>query len=286
MTTRMMSASSVIDSRPHTSGFSRMRERHLPVCDISVAVRSSSASTASTSTSYGTARSRMTRAQPCDMLPTRRISPLRTNHSVPFTSRTLVMRICTSSTMPVAGPRSTMSPTPTWSSTTMKRPLSTSFTMFCAPKPSPAPIAAVSSANEARTSGLIVLTMSSTTMMNSVTLTMFVSTEPERARALHEAHRGERRGRCLQRLRVGDVLLLLDARDDLLHDALDDEVQHPADQQGDRDDEDDRDEVAEHVVPVGHPVVDDARPEVAAHRGGLGEVGASELNMLRKSTEP
>ena len=35
----------------------------------------------------------MTRAQPCDMLPTRRISPLRTNQSVPFTSRTLVMRM-------------------------------------------------------------------------------------------------------------------------------------------------------------------------------------------------
>ena len=33
----------------------------------------------------------MTRAQPCDMLPTRRISPLRTNQSVPFTSRICVI---------------------------------------------------------------------------------------------------------------------------------------------------------------------------------------------------
>ena len=104
MTMRITMASAEIDSRPQTSGFSSTRERHLPDCASSVAVRSISASTASTSASYGTARSRMTRAQPCDMLPTRRISPFRTNQSVPFTSRTFVMRICTSSTMPVAGP--------------------------------------------------------------------------------------------------------------------------------------------------------------------------------------
>ena len=221
-------ASSEIDSRPQISGFSRTRERHLPDCDISTAVRSISASTASTSASYGTARSRMTRAQPCDMLPTRRISPFRTNHSVPFTSRTLVMRICTSSTMPVAGPRSTTSPTPSWSSTTMKRPFSTSFTMFWAPKPSPAPIAAPSSANEPRIDVSMTFTIMSVTMMKSVTFTMLRSTEPERAGALHDAHGGERRR--LQRLRVGDVLLLLHARDDAVDDAVDDEVQDPPDE--------------------------------------------------------
>ena len=71
-----------------------------------------------------------------------------------------------------------MSPTPSWSSTTMNMPLRPSFTMFCAPKPRPAPIAAESSANEPRISVLMTFTMSSTTTMKSVTFTMFVSTEP------------------------------------------------------------------------------------------------------------
>jgi hypothetical protein len=84
------------------------------------------------------------RAHPCDMLPIRVISPLRTYQSVPFASRTCVMRTLTYSTTPDARPRSTTSPMPTWSSATRNMPFSTSLTMFCAPKPSPAPTAAVS----------------------------------------------------------------------------------------------------------------------------------------------
>ena len=64
---------------------------------------------------------------------------MRTNQSMPFTSRIWVTRMPTASTTPVAGPTSTTSPTPSWSSATMKMPLSRSFTMFCAPKARPAP---------------------------------------------------------------------------------------------------------------------------------------------------
>ena len=62
------------------------------------------------------------RAQPWDWLPTRRISPLRTCHRVPLTSRTWVTRNPTFSTVPIASPRSTESPMPSWSSATIKMP--------------------------------------------------------------------------------------------------------------------------------------------------------------------
>ena len=50
----------------------------------------------------------------------------------------------------------------------------------------------------------------------------------ERARALHEPHRGE--GRALERLGVVDVRLVLRAVDDAVHDPADHELQDPAEQ--------------------------------------------------------
>ncbi len=45
------------------------------------------------------------------------------------------MRSVTCSTVPMATPRSTASPMPYWSSISMKKPATQSFTRFCAPKP-------------------------------------------------------------------------------------------------------------------------------------------------------
>src|SRR5262249_8746344 len=78
-------------------------------------------------------------AWPCDLLPTRMISPLRTNHKVPCTSRSRVVRRPTASTVPEASPTSMTSPTPYWSSSSMKMPDRKSLTRFCAPKPNATP---------------------------------------------------------------------------------------------------------------------------------------------------
>ena len=69
------------------------------------------------------------------MLPTRRISPLGTCQTVPSIARSRVVRSDTASTVPVASPTSTMSPTPNWSSTRMKVPDRKSRTSDCEPKP-------------------------------------------------------------------------------------------------------------------------------------------------------
>ena len=79
------------------------------------------------------------RAQFWLMLPTRRISPLRTYQTVPLTSRSRVTRRLTASTVPLASPTSTTSPTPYWSSKIMKMPDRKSLTRLCAPKPSATP---------------------------------------------------------------------------------------------------------------------------------------------------
>ena len=75
------------------------------------------------------------RAQFWLWLPTRRISPLRTYQTVPSTSRTRVTRRPTFSTVPIASPRSTASPTPYWSSIIIITPDRKSLTRFWAPKP-------------------------------------------------------------------------------------------------------------------------------------------------------
>ena len=63
------------------------------------------------------------RDQCWDWLPTRRISPLGTCHTVPSTERSRVVRRETASTVPeVSLSRLTMSPTPNWSSIRMKTP--------------------------------------------------------------------------------------------------------------------------------------------------------------------
>ena len=78
-------------------------------------------------------------AKPCDRLPIRMISPLRTYQVTPFASRSRVIRRVTSSTVPIASPVSMTSPTPYWSSMIMKTPERKSLTRLCAPKPSATP---------------------------------------------------------------------------------------------------------------------------------------------------
>ncbi len=88
------------------------------------------------------------------------------------------MRKPTVSTTPVAGPTPTTSPTPSWSSTTMNRPLRMSLTMFCAPKPRPAPRAAVRRARELRIVLSTAFTMRDRTMITITTVVMLLSTLP------------------------------------------------------------------------------------------------------------
>ena len=66
--------------------------------------------------------------------------PFGTYQTTPSTSRNRVVRNETSSTVPVAKPRSTTSPTPTWSSMMMNAPLIRSRSRFCAPNASATPI--------------------------------------------------------------------------------------------------------------------------------------------------
>jgi hypothetical protein len=80
------------------------------------------------------------RDQCCDLLPTRAIAPFGTCQTVPSTDRTRVVRRLTTSTTPVASPRSTVSPTPYWSSTRMKMPDRKSRTRLCEPNPSATPM--------------------------------------------------------------------------------------------------------------------------------------------------
>ena len=61
--------------------------------------------------------------------------PLRTCQTTPLTSRSRVTRRLTASTVPVASPASMTSPTPYWSSSSMKIPDKKSRTRLCAPKP-------------------------------------------------------------------------------------------------------------------------------------------------------
>ena len=77
---------------------------------------------AARSASNGTGKSITARAQPWDSLPTVSMAPLRMCHTMPFTSRTRVIRSVTFSTVPVASPTVITSPTPYWSSTSMKTP--------------------------------------------------------------------------------------------------------------------------------------------------------------------
>ena len=60
--------------------------------------------------------------QPWLLFATRTISPLRTYQATPLPSRSLVIRSVTSSTVPTASPVSIRSPTPYWSSSSMKMP--------------------------------------------------------------------------------------------------------------------------------------------------------------------
>ena len=143
-----------------------------------MAVASSRCCTASTSTPFGTVTSTIARAQPCDWLPMRVSSPFRTYQSTPFTSRIWVTRMPTASTIPLARSVFTTSPTPSWSSATMNRPVSTSLTIVCAPKPRPAPNAAVIRENAPVMFGLITVTMLMIAMIATTAETTLFRTEP------------------------------------------------------------------------------------------------------------
>ena len=82
----------------------------------------------------GTTTSTTALAQSLAALPTMRMSPLGTNHTVPSLARMVVTRRLTSSTVPVTAPTVMRSPTPYWSSARMKKPDTKSFTRLWAPK--------------------------------------------------------------------------------------------------------------------------------------------------------
>ena len=126
-------------STPQTSGSSSTEDPTSAECQTSSAAALMTRVASSTSVSKATCTSSSARDHCCDLLPTRRISPLGTCHTVPSTSRRRVVRRLTPSTRPEASPTSTMSPTPNWSSTSMKMPERKSFTRLWAPKPSATP---------------------------------------------------------------------------------------------------------------------------------------------------
>ena len=116
-------------------------------------------------------------AKPCDRLPMRMISPLRTYQVTPFASRSRVIRSVTSSTVPMASPVSMTSPTPYWSSRIMKTPERKSLTRLCAPKPiaTPAtPAEASRGPSGMPTSAMIV----STASVATTKVTMLRSSDP------------------------------------------------------------------------------------------------------------
>ena len=133
-------------------------------------------------------------AKPWLLLPTRRISPLRTYQRVPLTSRNVVMRSPTVSTVPLAWPTSTMSPTPYWSSSSMNMPERKSLTRFCAPKPTAMPTmpaeARIGARSTPNSPSTMIAAMIPTTAEQSDR-----STEPS-VRARWRAPVGGRRGRA------------------------------------------------------------------------------------------
>ena len=133
----MASASS--RSTPQTSGGSSILRRQAASPHISSATAWMTGCTVSTSVPHATSTSSSARAHCCDMLPTRAMVPFGMCHTVPCTSRIRVVRNVMASTVPVAGPASMMSPTPNWSSTSMKMPARKSFTRLWAPKPMATP---------------------------------------------------------------------------------------------------------------------------------------------------
>src|SRR6478735_2717805 len=116
-------------------------------------------------------------ANPCDRLPIRMISPLRTYQVTPLASRNRVIRRVTSSTVPIASPVSITSPTPYWSSMIMNTPERKSLTRLCAPKPSatPATPADASSGASGMPSRAMIV---STARVTTTKVTMLRSSDP------------------------------------------------------------------------------------------------------------
>ncbi len=104
---------------------------------------------------------------------------------------------------------STMSPIPIWSSATMNSPFSTSLTMFWAPKPRPAPRAAVSRVSEPTRSGASALVISTMPTMPTVTFTMFCRMVPSvRVRCTSRmSDSGERSSACVSSTLAFDFAL-------------------------------------------------------------------------------
>ena len=111
------------------------------------------------------------------MFPIRVIVPLRMCHTAPLTSRSRVVRSPTASTVPVAGPASTTSPTPYWSSKIMNIPVRKSRTRVCAPKAIAMPITPALATSGAR-SIPSVPRMVTKAIPNTVKVTMLRRTEP------------------------------------------------------------------------------------------------------------
>ncbi len=139
MVSRRVMVSAVIWSTPSMSGGSStsLDSGSREVASVATWVATSIAFCTSLLCEMG--KSTTATAKPWLELPTRRISPLRTYQTVPLMSRSVVTRRPTASTVPLASPRSTTSPTPYWSSTSMNMPDRKSRTRFCAPKATATP---------------------------------------------------------------------------------------------------------------------------------------------------
>ena len=138
-TTRMTTRPGSSDSTPSTVGSARMIDAKSGSCQM-VAVTSRITSVAvPASASKVTGTSTTARDHCCDLLPIRRIVPFGMCQTTPSTSRSRVVRRLTPSTVPVATPASTTSPTPNWSSMSMNMPERKSRTSDCAPNPRATP---------------------------------------------------------------------------------------------------------------------------------------------------
>src|SRR5579884_2046939 len=134
-TSRMTTFSGLTSSTPQTSGSSITSGPNVGSRQTVSAVSWMTWLARAMSASAGSLRSSSARDHCCDLLPTRVIVPFGTCQTTPSTSRRRVVRRLMPSTVPVATPASITSPTPYWSSASMKMPLRKSRTRLCAPKP-------------------------------------------------------------------------------------------------------------------------------------------------------
>ncbi len=216
----------------------------------------------------------MTRDQPCDMLPMRVISPLRTYQSVPFTSRTWVTRTLTYSTMPVASPRSTTSPMPDLVFGDDEDAVQDVLDDVLRAEAETG--ADRRGQQRERAEGVRGEHGDDHDQRDDHDRHVddVLQDRAERARALHDADGGERG--ALERLGVVDVRLVLGARHDAVHDAPDDELEDPAEDEGADDDAGD----AEDVQPDVDEHIHDRLPRQVAGSGDYDARGDVHLGTI------